>query len=126
MRETELAWLAGFLEGEGTIAVYPVGKGLRWFYPRIHINNSDKRLLERCREIITKYWGTRATVREWAQPSENRGSIKGTNFKQMYQLTFVGRWVYDALKALLPYMVGGKKDRVKEMLKKSKVVGYKL
>ena len=51
MLETEKAWLAGFIDGEGTITLYPRNKR-RGCLPIVQIVNSNLTILESIRDML--------------------------------------------------------------------------
>lgn len=60
--QTEIAWLAGFLDGEGTIGLHRANSK-KWPHPYLapHLQapNTDLRLIERARDIIERITGVR-------------------------------------------------------------------
>ena len=49
----EAAWIAGFIDGEGTIAIYHrLGKHEHGFHPRVSVANTDMRAINRLVELI--------------------------------------------------------------------------
>ena len=54
MDEKQLAWLAGIVDGEGTITMYEMhtNRGYRWIRPIFQIINTNIDLMRKCQEII--------------------------------------------------------------------------
>ena len=50
-RSTELAWAAGFLDGEGSISVVQYPGRYSW-YPLAQVGNKERKPVERFREIV--------------------------------------------------------------------------
>lgn len=52
---TDLAYLAGIIDGEGSLAAHRNGnkKGL-WYTPRLSIYNTDLQLIEWCRDVLAE------------------------------------------------------------------------
>ncbi len=84
MTETEWAWLAGFIDGEGTIAIYQNG-------PRMVIANTDLETLE------------------WIQASTGFGYIQENTKREMatkpcYLLSFGSHAIRAMLPKLIPHL----------------------
>jgi hypothetical protein len=50
-KETDLAWAAGFFDGEGSVSVVQRPHGTYW-YPLVQVGNKDGTTVERFREIV--------------------------------------------------------------------------
>lgn len=107
--QTELAWLAGIWDGEGTIAVRRNAK-INQMSPRVHFTNTNASIILKAVEIMEKI-GVKPHVREKGQ-----GGFEGSH-KECYTIGFdtlsKSKLLLDTL---LPYLVG-KKDQAILLLK---------
>ena len=94
IRDTEAAWLAGFLEGEGTFQVVETRKtGSGPIYEaQIAATNTAYAALERCHEIAGG----------WLYGPIGRGNAK---WKPAYRWTLRGKALGPVLRALIPHLV---------------------
>jgi hypothetical protein len=105
----EIAWLAGIWDGEGTIGVRHCVK-IHQFSPRMHVTNSDARIIARVREILEKM-GINPYLRE-----HGIGGFPGSK-KQTWVIgvdTLAKSKII--LDNLLPYLVG-KKEQAEFLLR---------
>ncbi len=90
----EAAYLAGFVDGEGSITLYhhKLGNGeKRKFYPRLSVCNTDKSVME----YLHKNWGGHLA---WTQPDKNRP-------KGLWRLDWYARQdLLVLLPLLIPYL----------------------
>lgn len=94
---TELCWLAGLLEGEGSFMNCTSRyKGRRYVYARVSIQMCDLDVMER----VQKIFGTKIYV---LPPSDRKIRFITTN-KQMYRLWADGHKAQCLMKHLRPYM----------------------
>lgn len=54
MTETDLAYIAGFIDGEGCIGLSPRNKQRTRCYPYLRVANTDKKILERRKRTMAK------------------------------------------------------------------------
>lgn len=89
MNKEQIAYLAGLIDGDGTIAVY---KNKNKYTPYITIANNNRRVLEWCKKLIGK--GTISTKK----PK-----------KETYAESYALRWIYDdainIASLCLPYLI---------------------
>jgi len=100
MKETDWAYLAGLIDGDGTISIRHVHKNK--YCPYVSIANTNRAALERCRDMM------------------GSGSITTKRARKKNHLeSYAVNWVYDvALKIVekcLPYLII-KKDRAQALL----------
>ncbi len=50
--ETELAWAAGFFDGEGSVSVVRRSPRGRYWYPLVQVGNRERSPIERFKEIV--------------------------------------------------------------------------
>jgi hypothetical protein len=107
MTETEIAWVAGFLEGEGSFGVYSRRSGYR--YLLLQVSSTDRDVLERLRSVVghgsicgpvnQKHPRNRST---WSP--EYRYSTSSTTKLPVL------------LNAILPYMGERRASKIREMM----------
>lgn len=116
--ETEKAWLAGFLEGDGfitigtTTAYKKIKENGRVLKAQIGFCNTDGLLIERAKSICGRIGNGGCYVEE---------SSNGSNFKAIRQTLITLRIsrlsaVKSILNAIMPYMAGQKSGRAKLIL----------
>jgi hypothetical protein len=94
--ETDAAWLAGLLEGDGSFGIYKNGVGYK--YPCIQFVNTDLELLD----AVAKMLGCGNRVR--AKPHKE-------GFADMFRMTVTGIEKAPAIcRKLLPYLKGRKRN----------------
>lgn len=102
MLTTDLAWLAGIWEGEGSVLLYsrPVNEKRLQIIPSVTVSNTDIHIMNSVRKILEEM-GLQFSWREYMPK-------KGT--RQCYRLTssHAGN-IKVFLEHVLPYMVGEKK-----------------
>ncbi len=100
--DTELAWLAGLIDGEGTIGVHRTNAKSQkhpYLRPHFQIVNTDLRLLEKARSIMTAITG-----RPHNLVVTNKG---GNGWKVGYRIASNTQIsVMLLLPLLIPYLVG--------------------
>ncbi len=94
----ELAYLAGFVDGEGTISIVSAGK--EYMRPTISISNSDTTVID----FVNTHW----------QSNVYKAKGWGQNSKDMYCVRVVNQHAIEFIKDLLPYL--------NQKLKQAKVV----
>lgn len=103
MKETDLAWLAGIWEGEGSILLYsrPVTDTRIQITPALEVTNTDIHIVNECRRILEEM-GCNFSYME-RKP-------KKTQHKLAFSLrTQNARYIKTFLELTLKYMVGTKK-----------------
>ena len=96
MSDTEAAWLAGFLDGEGCLAVYPVRDKYRAYHitvPGVHYGS-----LKRCRDLTDT---GNVTVKHEADAVRQ---------KQWYWRVASKRDIVDIIRQVLPYLTVKRED----------------
>lgn len=92
LSQSDLGYIAAFLDGEGSILFYKDRKKLN---PALYFANTHKGVLEYLQEKLTT--GSLAITRR---------TYKNPKYKDLYQLHIHGaKQVYDILKAIEPYLV---------------------
>ena len=117
-----LAWLAGIIEGEGSIAnypprhnkAYPTGNG--GYNRGIVIVNTDEKILNRCKQIYDYHNIHYGYTQKSASRNQREGSFIFT--KPCYELAV--RRLEDLqyiIPKLLPHIIGEKKPLLEKLLK---------
>lgn len=111
MSTEKLAWLAGMIDGEGSLRIYRqrIGQSLR-FFAQIHITNTNLRIIAEVKSLFDAL-GIEFNVREIGNRKRNPAhapcySVRATKNSAMRKL----------LSAMLPYLVG-KRDQAETVLK---------
>lgn len=94
LRKWEAAWLAGVIDGEGSIGLYDYGREGRRVM--LQLSNTNKDFVERTREIIG--CGSKANRSKWHK------SHKGRKTMFMYSLKGSNR-CYHLIKQLIPFLI---------------------
>ena len=115
-QERSLAWLAGILEGEGTLSfqVYTMPNKRIRITPYVAVVNSDKGIID---EVCRIYRQIGVKYRNCAKPLSSRrnGSFDGN--KRCFNIRCDGQEPVRRLaEALQPYMVGEKRRNVAAIL----------
>src|ERR1700752_4091104 len=91
MTETELHWLAGLLEGEGTFGTVNSWQGGKCYrYPRISVLMSDEDVISR----VSKFWDVKIFAYNPPLPSK----------KRLYRVTKIGAAAAEIMRILKPLM----------------------
>jgi len=107
-RETDLAWLAGFIDGDGCFRLHhlrPNGPGRGCLSPRLAFSQKDRQVLDRVVEIV------------------GRGKVHGPYHRAKgshYQLIISGVATIELAKELYPYLQELKKAQVDDMVQRHK------
>lgn len=116
--DLELAWLAGIIEGEGWVSLALVksrkknGNSLPAYVPNIGLVNTDLGIVEKS-EVIFKKLGLKYRV----QLRKSYIGPDGSPRKEKKEISIATHENFQILsKAILPYMVGEKKNRIKKVL----------
>lgn len=103
-KKWEASWLAGIIDGEGSVGLYNYGKEGRRVL--IQMGNTDEKLILRFREII----GCGSTIFRTRIHMTHKGR------KPMYQYSLKGsNRCYWVLKQVLPFLIT-KKDKVFDII----------
>lgn len=95
MLETEAAWLAGIIDGEGCISLF---RRSTYYVPAVKISNTNEKLINKCKQILDD-----ADIQYCVRYSD-RGERK--NAKPAWELTLESRpRVIAVLNLVLPYLV---------------------
>lgn len=123
--ETRLAWLAGIIEGEGSITLNVRRKQWKGWNGigidlGIQIVNTDTYIIEECVAIIEGIIGTAPKICE-RNAIPDRYTTDGTVWKQNRQMLsiHISKMAHIKLiiEKLLPYMIGEKKARARLIVK---------
>lgn len=101
VKDTDLAWLAGFLDGEGTIGISRTN-GKNWKHPylrpAVQAPNTDRRAIDRMAEIIGAVTGKPPAI-----CVANKGE---GNWKKAWRVRVSTQWeLLLLLPAIMPYLV---------------------
>lgn len=103
-KKWETAWLAGMIDGEGSIGLYDYGREGRRV--QIQMANSEKKLVDRFREVI----GCGTSVYRTNIHKSHKGR------KPMYQYSLKGsNRCYWVLKQVIPFLIA-KKDKASAII----------
>lgn len=98
MLETDKAWFAGIIDGEGCISIYKRGNN---FVPSVKIANTNELLINKCKQILSE-----AGIEYFLRYSD-RGDRK--NAKPAWELMMESRpRVIAVLQLIYPYLVSKK------------------
>ena len=108
MQNTDLAWLAGIWEGEGTIAIFSHQEknGITKICPCCSVVNTDLALINKVRKILQEL-GCNFTLKEYNEKNRKKKWVYRTQ-NQRYIILF--------LEAILPYIYGNKKANAEIVL----------
>lgn len=104
MQDTDLAWLAGIWEGEGSILLYsrPVNDKRIQITPLVTVTNTDVGIVNKARKIVEEM-GCNFSWREYKPKGK-------ASYLQCYKLSSAHAGnIKIFLEHILPYMVGAKK-----------------
>ena len=105
MKDTDLAWLAGFWDGEGTITLFTHSEknGSRKIKTIVCVVNTDLGMISKARKILEELGcGFHMTERRPARRNHSTAWILQTNRQEN---------IIKFLTAVLPYLSGEKKER---------------
>lgn len=109
IEETELAWLAGMIEGDGWISIQtyssPKSKFKRAVKPTLGVTNQDARIIQATKEIWNKL-GIEGWIGE-ASPTASSWSTRTTYVISTSKLSAI----QTIIDRILPYLKGEKKAR---------------
>ena len=106
--ETDIAWLAGIMDGEGTIALYSrPGTHREYMYAHFGFAGTDMRIVQRGRDILKGICGDESAVRLHAKPR----SKANPKWKDAMEVRLEKQQpLHAAMTALTPYLVGKKQN----------------
>ena len=111
MQDTDLAWLAGIWEGEGSILLYsrPVNDKRIQISPLVTMTNTDVSIVNECRKIIDQM-GCNFSWREYKPKGKD-------SYKTCYKISSAHAGnIQIFLKCLMPYLKGEKKHKAETLL----------
>lgn len=120
--EADIGWLAGIIDGEGSISLamgYIKNGRLNNMSPRIEIGNTDKELVEKFVKIVKSLGcGIYMTLKKESLQSKLVKAKEGKNFKPIYYAKAVGFLrTKKILDIVLPYLTGLKRIRGELIIK---------
>lgn len=104
--ETDKAWFAGIIDGEGTINIYRGGTAGKTPVFRICLVNSSMPMMVKCQEIMSEICGKEIRIR----PKKYYKSSIKSNLNMWLLETNERKSVLALVKAITPYLVA-KKDK---------------
>ena len=90
MKDTELAYLAGFIDGEGTIGIVSVASHKRYVVQIAACNCNPIPI-----ELLENNFGGKVRLRKW----------KNENWKPCYEWKLTARKAVAVIKSILPYLL---------------------
>lgn len=95
VKETEKAYLAGLLDGEGTVSILRTkgGKGVETIIASIEVSNTDIRMIQWMKDLF----GGNVVL-------SNRKRTRDGKWKPLYRIAYRGRSVDRILNLALPYL----------------------
>jgi len=105
LKPWQAAWLAGIIDGEGSIGLYDYGKEGRRVC--IQLSNTNKEFVDKMREIIG--CGSQVNRAKWSKSHKGRKTI------YLYSLKGSNR-CYWILRQIIPYLII-KKQKAQEIIK---------
>jgi hypothetical protein len=111
-KSTDLAWIAGIIEGEGYLGIANMsGRKTLQYYPRIQIYNTDLTLIEAVSDVLEFH----AIPHYVRKNTDNRSQYHKNRSMHTISITGISR-VKKALDLTLPFMRGEKAARAKVVL----------
>jgi hypothetical protein len=118
--ETEKAWLAGIIDGEGSIILSLSVQDNRLYnvLPEVHIANTEKIMIETIGDIYDRLGVGRHISRRKVSTTNGVTGERGKAYKDLYVAASVGFLrVRKLLPSILPYMVTSKRQKGEKILK---------
>lgn len=117
-QERSLAWLAGIVEGEGSISVqvYTLPDGRVRLTPYVSIINTDKAILNECERIFKQLLRGEKSKARYCNHSRTQHKASFEGRKPCYAFRVDGIACRPILAALLPFIVGEKRRNAKVVL----------
>lgn len=104
-----IGWLAGIIDGEGSIIAYR-SKSNNFYHIRIYVINTDARIIERCLEIFTELDILAYVNQKTTSKKQREGSFKYS--KVCWEIIISRRDAVQKLLTLIsPLLVGDKKEK---------------
>lgn len=110
MRLTDIAWLAGIVDGEGCFAVRHNVRGIG-YSPAFFIDNSSKSMIDKAAKII-RAMNVEPTTTHASRP----GSRNKLSRIPMHRL-YVNKGMYRILELIVPYLATEKRAFAKALLR---------
>ena len=112
LTDTELAWLAGIIEGEANFGMYRAKtrwtkRPTKYFY--LEITNSDVKLIQYLEQLLGNKAVLKKRKKEWGDNPER--------CKPCWRITISNKKAKDIIEAVLPFMKGGKKEKAEKCLR---------
>jgi len=116
--KTEIAWLAGLIDGDGTITLVQNNKnkdGYRYYLPCLSIANTDSEVIYHIVKIFAKA-GIRFDIQEIDPQKNYRDRTRKWNLRPLMRIEVKGiKSAYPIVKAMIPYLAS-KKKRIAELV----------
>ena len=108
MKETELAWLAGLLEGEGTFSPHRSRSKTKVYSQcRVQIQMSDYDVIRK----VARLTGSK-TLGPYSNVRSSRPSYRGRNPLPCWVVSIVGKRAEDLMRKIRPYMGKRRKSQI--------------
>lgn len=108
--DTEIAWLAGFVDGDGSIKIQrQVYKGKEYFYPRFAVTNNSLEVLERVKELLSEI-GVEVGVRDKSRKPIPESKRKNWRVTRDIQLS--GYPAVEVIRLVLPFLIHPEKKEI--------------
>jgi hypothetical protein len=118
--EAELGWLAGIIDGEGTVIVFlQMDRGkMVGAHPQVIVGNTEKVMIDRIAEIVGRLGiGIYVTHREPKSVNGVSGTAK-SKYKTLHVASIVGfKRAGKLLQIIVPYLVTSKRERGEMILR---------
>ncbi len=118
--ETEKAWLAGIIDGEGSIILsFQVHGHKLWnALPEVHVGNTEQVMIETIADIYQRLNVGRHITRRKTSTVNGVTGERGNAYKDIYVVAVVGFLrVRKLLPQILPYMVTSKRQKGEMILR---------
>jgi len=120
--EADIGWLAGIIDGEGSVSLafgFVRNGRLNNMSPRVEIGNTDKELVEKFVRLVKALGGgIYMSLKKESNQSKLVKAKKGRGFKPLYYAKAVGFLrTKKILDAVLPHLTGEKRHRAKLIMK---------
>lgn len=118
--ETEKAWLAGIIDGEGSVilSLQVNGHKLIGALPEVHVGNTEQVMIEAIGDIYNRLSVGRHISRRKLSSTNGITGQRGMSYKDLYVVAVVGFLrVRKLLPHILPYLVTSKKQKTELLLR---------
>lgn len=112
--ETEKAWLAGIIDGEGSIilSIQVHGNKLWNALPEVHVGNTEKVMIETIGDIYNRLGVGRHISRRKLSKTNGVTGQRGMAYRDLYVVAVIGFLrVRKLLPQVLPYLVTSKRQK---------------